>query len=63
MNMQLSHGALALTGEGNEEQFALVDYYLASQASLLEVAASVREFGFYGDWIQTRLKELERPRE
>ena len=60
MNMQLSHGALALTGEGNEEQFALVDYYLASEVTPLEVAASVREFGFYGDWIQTRLKELER---
>lgn len=59
-NMQLSHGALALTGEGNEEQFALVDYYLASEVTPLEVAASVREFGFYGDWIQTRLKELER---
>jgi hypothetical protein len=62
-NMQLSHGALALTGEGDDEQFALVDYYLASQASPIEVAASVREFGFYGDWIQTQLKKLERPRE
>ncbi|MCX5758810.1 MAG: hypothetical protein NTU83_09965 [Candidatus Hydrogenedentes bacterium] len=63
MNMQLSHGALAITGEGNEEQFALVDYYLASQVSPLEVAVSVRELGFYGDWIETRLKELERSRE
>ncbi|HNR37075.1 MAG TPA: hypothetical protein PKO36_18005 [Candidatus Hydrogenedentes bacterium] len=59
-NMQMSHGALALTGEGHEEQFALVDYYLASEVSPIEIAASVREFGFYGDWIQTRLKELDR---
>jgi hypothetical protein len=63
MNMQLSHGALALNGEGDEERFVLVDYYLASQVSPLQVAASVREFGFYGDWIQTRLQELDRPRE
>ncbi len=63
MNMQLLHGALALTGEGDEEQFALVDYYMASHVSPLEVAASVREFGIYGDWIKTRLDELERPRE
>ena len=54
-NMKVAHGALALSGEGDEEHFVLINYYLADEATPAEVRASVKELAVYGDWIEQRL--------
>lgn len=53
-NEDLSHCALAITGEDREEQLILVSNYLLSETSPVEVRATVREIAFYGDWLEKK---------
>ena len=54
-NAKLIQGALALEGKEREEQFVLMNCFLAGEVSPREIKASVKEIAFYGDWIEQRL--------
>jgi len=58
-NMKISHGALALSKDGGEERLVLTDCYLAHAATPAEIKASVKELAYYGDWIESKLGELD----
>ena len=58
-NMKLTHGALALDGEGDNARFVLVNCYLAEAATLAEVKASVKEIASFGDWLEEKLTGLD----
>ncbi len=54
-NMILTHGALAVTGEGADQQFVIVHCYAMSEATPACVKASVKEIAYYGDWLEGKL--------
>jgi hypothetical protein len=54
-NMKLTHGALAITGEGPDQQFVILNCYAASEATPAAVKASVKEMAYYGDWLESKL--------
>ncbi|HPJ97888.1 MAG TPA: hypothetical protein PKW60_00255 [Candidatus Hydrogenedentes bacterium] len=58
-NMKISLGALALTGEGDEERMVLTNRFLARAATPSQIKASVKELAVYGDWIESKLGELD----
>lgn len=58
-NMNLSHGALALSTESGEERLVVINCYLADYCTPNEVRASVKELAFYGDWIEKKLTGLD----
>ncbi len=58
-NMNVSHGALALTRDSGEERLVLTNCYLAHAATPAEVKASVKELAYYGDWIESKLSGLD----
>jgi len=59
INMQLTHGALALHGEGEEKCLVLVDAYPMHEATPEMIKASVKETAFYGDWIESKLTGMD----
>jgi len=58
-NTKLTHGALALLGDGDEERLVLVDSYLMDEATPETIKRSVKETAFYGDWIESKLTGLD----
>lgn len=54
-NTTLSHCALALSDEGGEEMFIMVNSFLADAVTPLEMKVSVKEVAYYGDWIESKL--------
>ena len=54
-NTDLSHCALALSDEGGEEMFVMVNSFLADAVTPMELKASVKEVAFYGDWMESKL--------
>jgi hypothetical protein len=58
-NMKVSHGALALARDGEQERLVLTNCYLAHAATPAEVKASVKELAHYGDWIENKLSGLD----
>lgn len=54
-NLKLAHGAIALREEKGEEQFVLLNSFLASETTPLEMRNSVKEIAYYGDWIESKL--------
>jgi hypothetical protein len=59
INAQLTHGALALAGDGDDATFVLVRSYLADEATPGGIKASVKEIAAYGDWIEGKLTGLD----
>lgn len=59
-NMKLSQGALAIqkTAEG-EQLFVLLNCFLASETTPLEIKDAVKRIAFYGDWVETKLSDLD----
>ena len=58
-NTKLTHGALALLGDGDEERLVLVDSYLMDEATPETIKRSVKETAFYGDWIESKLTGMD----
>jgi hypothetical protein len=58
-NTKLTHGALALLGDGDEERLVLVDSYLMDEATPETIKRSVKESAFYGDWIESKLTGMD----
>jgi hypothetical protein len=58
-NTKLTHGALALLGDADEERLVLVDSYLMDEATPEIIKRSVKETAFYGDWIESKLTGMD----
>ena len=54
-NKDVTHCAMSLCKEGDEEFFDLVSSTIASETSPEEIKAAVKEVAFYGDWIENKL--------
>lgn len=58
-NTRLAQGYLALVeGEGGD-RLALMNCYIASELSAAELKASVKEVSYYGDWVESKLSNLD----
>jgi len=58
-NMKLSQGALAIEKTEDEKQFVLLNCFLATEATPLEIKDAVKRIAFYGDWVETKLSDLD----
>lgn len=54
-NKEFSHCALALSDEDGEEEFVMVNSFLANAVTPLEMKATVKEVAYYGDWMESKL--------
>ena len=58
-NMKLSQGALAIDKVEGEKEFVLINCFLASETTPLEIKDAVKRIAFYGDWVETKLSDLD----
>ncbi len=58
-NMKLSQGALAIDKKDGEKEFVLINCFLASETTPLEIKDAVKRIAFYGDWVETKLSDLD----
>lgn len=54
-NLNMIQCALALNDHDGEEEFVLLNCFLAEEVTPKELKASVKEIAFYGDWIEAKL--------
>jgi hypothetical protein len=59
-NMKLSQGALAIrrTDDGKKE-FVIINCFLANELTPTELKDAVKRVGFYGDWVEQKLSDLD----
>ncbi|MCP4639964.1 MAG: hypothetical protein GY851_06015 [bacterium] len=58
-NMKLSQGALAIDKAEGEERFVLLNCFIASEVTPMELKASVKEIAYYGDWMEHKLTGMD----
>ena len=58
-NMKLSQGALAIAKNEGEKEFVLINCFLATELTPLEIKDAVKRIAFYGDWVETKLSDLD----
>lgn len=54
-NLNMVQCALALNERDGEEEFVLINCFLADEVTPNELKASVKEIAFYGDWMEAKL--------
>ena len=54
-NERLVQGAFALTEIDGHDEFIIVNCFVAGDTTPREMVTSVKELGFYGDWIEKKL--------
>ena len=54
-NVMMAHGAIALFDVDGEPQLVIVRYYAAAEVKPAEVLTTIKEFAYYGDWIESKL--------
>ncbi|MFA6242617.1 MAG: hypothetical protein WC655_16890 [Candidatus Hydrogenedentales bacterium] len=54
-NTKMAQAAIALTGQGDEERFVLVNCFLVEEVSRNEMKASIKEVAYLADWMEQRL--------
>lgn len=58
-NMKLVQGAIALTENGDEEQFVLTTSFIAEHVTRWEMKAAIKETAYYGDWMESKLSQQD----
>lgn len=58
-NMKLSQGALAIRTEAGEKEFVLINCFMASETTPVEINDAVKQVAFYGDWVEQKLTGLD----
>lgn len=58
-NTKMAQAAVALTGQGDEERFVLVNCFLVEEVSRNEMKASVKEVAYLADWMEQRLGQSD----
>lgn len=58
-NMKLSQGALAIDKKGDDKEFVLINCFLATETTPVEIKDAVKRIAFYGDWVETKLSDLD----
>lgn len=56
-NADLSHCSLAIAGDGDEEMLIMAHSFLADSVTPKEFKTTVKEIAFYGDWVESKLKD------
>lgn len=55
LNLEFTHGALALSGGEGQEQLVMTCSFRAEDTGPDEIKDAVKEIAFYGDWIEAKL--------
>ena len=58
-NTKLVQGALALWDEDGEQKLVLLNCFFASEVTINEMRAAIKEISYYGDWIENKLTGLD----
>ena len=58
-NMKLSQGALAISKTEGEKEFVIINCFLATETSPLDIKDAVKRIAFYGDWVEMKLSDLD----
>lgn len=58
-NVGLTHCAMALTADGEQEYLEMVSAFLANAVTPEEFKACVKEIAFYGDWAEEQLTKSD----
>jgi hypothetical protein len=54
-NAKLVQAAIAIVHVGEEERIAVMNCFIASEATPREVKSAVKEIAFYADWLESKL--------
>jgi len=58
-NRKLSQGALAIEKNDGKKEFVLINCFLATELTPVEIKDAVKRIAFYGDWVETKLSDLD----
>lgn len=58
-NTKIVQGALALWDEEGAERLVLLNCFFASEVTVHEMRAAVKELSYYGDWIENKMTGLD----